>query len=59
MLEMGILLKEPYLFMIARVKTKKVKYVSKCKRDIAVLSVTVYVSFIPFHAVQLNTEHLF
>lgn len=57
MLEMGILLKEPYLFMIARVKTQKVKYVSK--RDIAVLSVTVYVSFIPFHAVQLNTEHLF
>lgn len=51
MLEMGILLKEPYLFMIARVKTQKVKYVSKCKRDIAVLSVTVYVSFIPFHAV--------
>lgn len=49
MLEMGILLKEPYLFMIARVKTQKVKYVSK--RDIAVLSVTVYVSFIPFHAV--------
>lgn len=32
-IEMGILLKEPYLIMIARVKTPKKNYVPKCRRD--------------------------
>lgn len=50
-IEMGIISKEPYLFMIARVKTPKVKLFFQMQTEIAVLSFTVYVSFVRIHAV--------
>lgn len=43
--------KEPYLFMIARVKTPKVKLFFQMQTEIAVLSFTVYVPYVRIHAV--------